>query len=439
MFSTRLAAIAAAAALLAVLAAQGLLAQNLIVNGSFEQGPNPGAYTNKPLGNTDITGWTVSLGNIDYVGGLWMAEDGVRSIDLEGSSGTCVLPTDCPGGIAQSFATVAGQQYTVTFYLAGNIFGAPVVKTVQVSAAGQSQLYTFDTTGLSASNMGWAQVVWNFTASDTTTTLEFDTADTPPTGWGPVIDNVSVVASAASLPAISSGGVVNGASFLPGIAPNSWATILGTSLTTFNDTWDNFIVDGQLPTMVDDVTVTVGGQPAYPYYVSPGQINIVVPNVGPGPQDVVVTNSVGSSAAFSAMVNQYGPAFFSWPNNQAVATRQDFSLAAAGGTFSGTTTIPAAPGDVIILWGTGFGPTTPAAPLGVETPSDQLYSASLLPTITINNVSAVVYGAALAPGFAALYQVAIQVPATLADGDWPLVATVGGVQSPDGIILTVQH
>jgi uncharacterized protein (TIGR03437 family) len=50
-----------------------------------------------------------------------------------------------------------------------------------------------------------------------------------------------------------------------------------------------------------------------------------------------------------------------------------------------------------------------------------------------------VYGAALAPGFAGLYQVAIQVPASLPDGDWPIVATVGGVSSATGVLVSVQH
>ena len=48
----------------------------------------------------------------------------------------------------------------------------------------------------------------------------------------------------------------------PGIAANAWATIQGSNLTSVTDTWDNFIVDGKLPTTVDGVTVTVGGQPA---------------------------------------------------------------------------------------------------------------------------------------------------------------------------------
>jgi uncharacterized protein (TIGR03437 family) len=58
--------------------------------------------------------------------------------------------------------------------------------------------------------------------------------------------------------------------------------------------------------------------------------------------------------------------------------------------------------------------------------------------VTIGNVPATVYGAALAPGFAGLYQVAIQVPATAPSGDQPIVASVGGVSSPSTTLITIQ-
>jgi len=72
-------------------------------------------------------------------------------------------------------------------------------------------------------------------------------------------------------------------------------------------------------------------------------------------------------------------------------------------------------------------------------PGDQTYSTATLPTVTINNTAATVYGAALASGSAGLYQIAITVPSTLADGDWPIVAGIGGVQSPAGTVLSVRH
>jgi uncharacterized protein (TIGR03437 family) len=240
-------------------------------------------------------------------------------------------------------------------------------------------------------------------------------------------------------PSISSSGVVNGASFQPGIVPDSWVTILGTNLASKTDDWSNAIVNGQFPTKLDGVSVEVGGKLAYVYFISTGQINVLAPDVGFGSLPLTVTTTGGTSATFTVTSSQYGPAFFEWPNNQPVATRQDFSYAVKDGTFAGTTTVAAKPGDVLILWGTGFGPTNPVAPPGAAVPSDTTYLTTTLPTVTINNIPATVYGGALTPGFAGLYQIAIQVPASITDGDWPIQAEIGGAQSPASVLLSVQQ
>jgi uncharacterized protein (TIGR03437 family) len=240
-------------------------------------------------------------------------------------------------------------------------------------------------------------------------------------------------------PAITSNGVVNAASLQPVIVPNSWVTIFGTDLASKTDNWGHAIVNGQLPTSLDGVSVTIGGKAAYVYFISPGQINVLAPDIPAGPVSVTVTTAGGTSATFTATAAQYSPAFFEWPNSQPVATRQNYSYAVKAGTFAGATTVAAKPGDVLILWGTGFGPTTPAPPAGIPVPSDKAYSTSTAVTVTINGNPVKVYGAALASGSVGLYQVAIQVPADLADGDWPIQATIGGVSSPTGILLAVHH
>jgi uncharacterized protein (TIGR03437 family) len=240
-------------------------------------------------------------------------------------------------------------------------------------------------------------------------------------------------------PAIAStGGVVNGASFQPAIASDSWITISGTNLSTKTDTWANSIVKGALPTTLDGVSLSIGGQPAYIEYISPTQINAIAPSVPAGSLPVIVTNSNGTSPAVNAQLSAEQPAFFQW-GTYAVATRQDFSLAVKNGTFTGTTTVPAKPGDVIILWGTGFGPTSPSTPAGAETPSTTTYNTATPVTVKIGTQSATVYGAALAPGYAGLYQVAIQIPASLANGDYPVIATISGVQSTSTTMITVQQ
>jgi uncharacterized protein (TIGR03437 family) len=253
-----------------------------------------------------------------------------------------------------------------------------------------------------------------------------------PAGYGTLTFPANPV---AGQPTVTS--VIDSASLLPNIAPNSWVTIFGSSLAATTDNWNNSIVKGALPTSLDGVSVMIGGAPAYISYISPGQINVVAPQASSGPVTATVTNSTGTSAPFTVTFSEYSPAFFAWPGNQAVATHLDFTYAAKAGTFPGVTTVPAKPGETIILWGTGFGPTTPAAPVGNVVPASPAYNTSTLPTVTLNNSAVTVLGAALSPGAAALYQVDIQVPSSMANGDWPLQVSIGGVTSPLGLILSV--
>jgi uncharacterized protein (TIGR03437 family) len=258
-------------------------------------------------------------------------------------------------------------------------------------------------------------------------------------GFGTLFEFTLVPPVSQDIPVVSAtGGVSNGASFQPGISAGSWITINGTNLSSTTDTWANAIVDGALPTTLDGVSVMVGDQPANIEYVSATQINALAPGVPAGTVPVTVTTAIGTSAAVNAQLTAEQPAFFQW-GTYAVATRQNFSIAVKNGTFAGITTVPAAPGDVIILWGTGFGPTSPSAPAGEETPSTTTYNTATTVSVTVGNKPATVYGAALAPGYAGLYQVAIQIPASLANGDYPVVATINGVSSPSTTMITVQQ
>ncbi len=237
-------------------------------------------------------------------------------------------------------------------------------------------------------------------------------------------------------PSISAGGVINAASLAAGIAANSWITIRGANLATGTNDWSNAVVNGRLPTSLDGVSVSVGGMPAYIYYVSPTQINALAPDVPSGLVPVTVTTPNGVSAPVTATAGAYSPAFFMWPGNQAVATRPDYSFVANPGTFSGAATTAAKPDEVIILWGTGFGPTTPPAPVGTSTPSSQVYSTLTAPSVTLGRFPAQVLGAALTPGSAGLYQIAVQLP-SVADGTYAIQASIGGVQSTAPAMLSI--
>jgi len=239
-------------------------------------------------------------------------------------------------------------------------------------------------------------------------------------------------------PAITTGGIVNGASYLPGIAAGSWFSIQGTNLTYLTTrTWrtDDF-VKGALPTSLDGVSVTVNGKPAYVQYISDTQINAQSPSdAGVGSASVIVTvNGVSSAPATTQILNTW-PAFFLWAGKYAVATRADYSYIGPTDLFAGSTT-PAKAGDTVILWGTGFGSTTPAVPAGVQVSGSAFLTNA--PRVTVGGFNAQVIGAALAPGTAGLYQIAITLPAALPAGDHEVIATADGVPSPSGVFITVK-
>jgi choice-of-anchor C domain-containing protein len=159
---------------------------NLLINGSFEDGPEPTGQGSMPLekGSAVIKGWRVTRGSIDYVGRYWQAAHGTRSIDLDGST---------RGGVEQTFPTEKGRKYRVTFRMAGNPhpIEGPSLKKLGVQAANQSAEFEFDTNGRSNQNMGWVTRTWEFTAAAEQTTLEFYSLSGQL--CGPTLDNVSVV------------------------------------------------------------------------------------------------------------------------------------------------------------------------------------------------------------------------------------------------------
>ncbi len=167
----------------------GSAAADLTSNASFELGPDPGEAMQLAMGSTAITGWVVTRNPIDYVGTRWNAAAGTRSLGLNGTN---------PGGIAQTFATVPGEVYTVHFFMAGDAFANPILKHMRVQAAGQSQDYVFDATHSWPWDLGWLEKTFTFTANASSTMLEFYSLDAGDTG--PTLDSVVVQGPPVSVP-----------------------------------------------------------------------------------------------------------------------------------------------------------------------------------------------------------------------------------------------
>jgi choice-of-anchor C domain-containing protein len=134
---------------------------NLVVNGSFEDGPEVDRYLSLEPDSDAVRGWVVTRGQIDYIGTAhWKAFAGARSIDLNGSPGF--------GGIKQSFATGKGRRYKVRFAMAGTpagYGGDGAVKILCVRAAGKKEAFSADATGKDGGDIGWVTKSWEFTAT----------------------------------------------------------------------------------------------------------------------------------------------------------------------------------------------------------------------------------------------------------------------------------
>jgi uncharacterized protein (TIGR03437 family) len=181
-------------------------------------------------------------------------------------------------------------------------------------------------------------------------------------------------------------------------------------------------------------------------YVQTDQINAQMPafsGTGPVMLTVIINpnkpSEQRSDVATLTALQPFAPAFFVFGTSTSIAAE-----------VAGTSTIianpsvvpgarPARPGEIVSLFGTGFGETSPSVPPG------QLDSgvAKLTTPITVNiggvtlSSSDVLY-AGLSPGsISGLYQINVRIPATTGTGDIPVTITIGGSQTQSGATIPV--
>jgi len=292
-----------------------------------------------------------------------------------------------------------------------------------------------------ASNAAWITITGGAQGSGNGTvtfTVAANTGSTARTGIIAVGGQAIAIsqAGASSAPVVTS--VVNSASFQPGIAAGAWISIFGTNLSTTTRIWRNDeIVGGVLPTQLDGVRVAVNGKMAAVYYISPTQLNVQAPaDDAVGPVPVQVTTAQGT-ATTTAQMQAFAPGLFLFDReNRRYAAAQhavDYSLVGKVGLYPGST--PAKPGEIVILYGTGFGPTNPPLPTGrVITEPARLANPV---QVSIGGLQAEVLWAGLSA--AGLYQFNVKVPDALSDGDAAVVVEVAGLPAQGNVFLTVQR
>jgi uncharacterized protein (TIGR03437 family) len=251
----------------------------------------------------------------------------------------------------------------------------------------------------------------------------------------PASVSVTLVVQAPQ-PTVNITAVSNGASFQSGFASATWVSVLGTNLSQITRTWQNSdFVNGLLPTSLSGVSVTINGLAAYVSYISPTQVNVMAPDDATvGAVQVQVTTAQGKSNSFAAQKGQFAPGFFTIAGSYAAALHADYTLVGKPGLIAGVTSTPTQPGETILIYGTGFGPTNPPLPCAqlVTTPADLANSVQ----VTIGGVAApVAYSGMVGSG---LYQFNVTVP-NVPNGDAAVVAQIGGMQTQTGVLITIQQ
>jgi len=182
-------------------------------------------------------------------------------------------------------------------------------------------------------------------------------------------------------------------------------------------------------------------------YVDTTQINAQMPEfTGSGPVAVsVILNPGGTNEFQTPMVTlpefqPFAPAFFLFANSTSIAAEeaQTGALVANPAVVTGAT--PAKPGDIVALFGTGFGETSPALAAGELASSATKLANSI--SVTIGGVtlaSSDVLYAGLSPGsIDGLYQINVRIPAGTSSGDVPVSITIGGETTQSGATIPIQ-
>jgi uncharacterized protein (TIGR03437 family) len=224
------------------------------------------------------------------------------------------------------------------------------------------------------------------------------------------------------------------------VAPGEWVSIYGQNLAGSTLAWD-----GTFPTSLGGTSVTIDGKSAFLSYVSPGQINVQVPDDGKtGPVPVVVMSAAGIATS-EVQLAPVSPSFPLLDSKHAAAIiiRSDGSGAYGGGTYDivgptgtslGYPTFAANAGDSVELFAFGLGATSPAVPAG-QPFSGAAPTVEYIPVLLNNTL---VNTSFVGLSSAGLYQINFIVPSGLGTGDMPMSLTAGGIRSAPGPVISLQ-
>lgn len=251
---------------------------------------------------------------------------------------------------------------------------------------------------------------------------------------------------------------VNGASFQPPLSSNAMVSVFGTGFQTSGRNRTAGLgdfVNGGFPSALGCVSVQATGpgisQPVFlPIaYVEAGQINAQMPRFsGTGPVTLQVILNPGAPnqlmsdvGTFNNQLQPFAPAFFQLLPSTSIAAQFGGTANVVANPSVVASGRPARPGDIVTLYGTGFGDTNPLVPAGQLAPAGTSPLTNPI-TVQIGSVTLsppdILY-AGLSPGsIGGLYQFNVTIPPTTPSGDIPVTITIGGSQTQAGATIPVQ-
>ena len=240
------------------------------------------------------------------------------------------------------------------------------------------------------------------------------------------------------------------------LGQGGWVEIIGSYLSSTWRSWASTDFSGiNAPISLDGTSVTIGGQPAFISYVSPGQINAQVPtNSGTGRQPMVITTKTGTATTLEPLGIPLGPTInpsapgllapISFPSLVGLGARTLAAVFPDGVTYvlptgfiPGVPSRPARGGDTITLYGIGFGPVNPSTPAGqIVQASNALQLPLQVYLPSLGNAALSVSYAGMVPGVVGLYQFNVTLPKTIPTPYTLLVVTLEGVTAGGAFLST---
>lgn len=238
----------------------------------------------------------------------------------------------------------------------------------------------------------------------------------------------------AAEPLYTAEGVVNAASNVPGtVAPNSIVSIYGKNLANgTRAVGPGDLVNGLLPSALGGTgaRVLIGGTAARMFYVSPEQLNVLVPSsLREGIAELRVTVDGRAGAVVKLMLAGASPALFQLSTEFAIAARPDGAIHSREQ--------PARPGDIVILYANGLGDLEDDMIDGQIAERASKLKRWRSFRVELDGVTVdpdLVHYVGAAPGFVGLYQINLRLPPSY--GNWPEIR-IGfeGIMSPPQVRL----